>query len=91
MRIAKLSSLEYRKEVHLKRQRHFGCLLWNRAQIEEGGNGGTVQQRGQGRMEVCQRPQQESLRKWQAMRIVSTRQEEFLLLGSSCGCRRKSN
>ena len=31
----------------------FWCLLWNRAQIEEGGSGGKVQQRGQGRMEVC--------------------------------------
>ena len=31
-------------------KRHLWCLLWNRAQIEEGG---TVQQRGQGRMEVC--------------------------------------
>ena len=35
---------EYRKEVHEKVQR---------AQTEAGGSGGTVQQRGQGRMEVC--------------------------------------
>ena len=25
----------------------------NRAQIEEGGNGGAVQQKGEGRMEIC--------------------------------------
>ena len=36
MRIVKWFSLEYRKEVHEKMQRHL-CLLWNRAQIEEGG------------------------------------------------------
>ena len=44
-------------------------LFWNRAQIGEGGNGGTVQQRGQGRLEVCN----------ERSTIVSTRQEEFLL------------
>ena len=28
-------------------------FFWCRAQIEEGGNGGAVQQRGKGRMEIC--------------------------------------
>ena len=46
-------SVEYREEIHEKIQRKVRRLLWNRAQIEEGGNGGTVQQRGQGRMEIA--------------------------------------
>ena len=53
VRIVKWFGPEYRKEVHEKIQRHFRYLLWNRAQIEEGGNGGIVQQRGQGTLEVC--------------------------------------
>ena len=28
-------------------------FFWDGAQVEEGGNGGTVQQRSQGRMEIC--------------------------------------
>ena len=45
-------SVEYREEVHEKILRKVRRHLWNRAQIEEGGNGGTVQHSGQGRMEV---------------------------------------
>ena len=43
VRIAKWFGLEYTKEVHEKIQNHVRHLPWNRAQIEEGGNGGTVQ------------------------------------------------
>ena len=48
--------------------------------LKKGGNGGTIQQRERPRKDGgLQRAQQELLRKWQAMRIISTRQEEFLL------------
>ena len=40
---AKQVSVEHREEVHEKVQRKMRYLLWDRAQIEEGGNGGTVQ------------------------------------------------
>ena len=40
--------MEHRTEVREKTHRKVRYLLWNRAQIEERGNGGTVQQRGQG-------------------------------------------
>ena len=46
-------NVEHREEAHEKIPRKMRRLLWNRAQIEEGGNGGAVQQRGQRRMEVC--------------------------------------
>ena len=38
---------------HEKMQRKVRYLFWDRAQIEEGGNGGAAQQRSQGRMEIC--------------------------------------
>ena len=42
--------LEHREKVHELIQRKVRYLLWCRAQKEEGGNGGAVQQRGKGRM-----------------------------------------
>ena len=36
-------SVEHREDVHEKVQRKIRRLLWDRAQFEEGGNGGTVQ------------------------------------------------
>ena len=51
--LAQWISVEYREEVHEKIQRKVRRPLWNGAQIEEVGNGGAVQQRGQGRMDVC--------------------------------------
>ena len=53
--LIKWVGLQYREEVHEKIQRQVRYLLWDRAQLEEGGNGGTVKQRGKGRMEVCVR------------------------------------
>ena len=53
MLVPKWISVEQRTDVDEKIQRKVRYLLWNRAQIEERGNVGTVQQRGQGRMEVC--------------------------------------
>ena len=53
VRFAQWIGLEYRETIHEKIQRKVRYLFWDRAQIEEGGNGGTVQQRGQGRMEIC--------------------------------------
>ena len=44
--------LEHREKVHEKIQRRVPYLFRDRAQIEEGGNGGAVQQRSQGRMEI---------------------------------------
>ena len=40
--LAKWISVEYREEVHEKIQRKMRYLLWDRAQTEEGGNGGAV-------------------------------------------------
>ena len=40
------------RKMHETIQRKVRYLLWDRAQIEEGGNGGAVQQRGKGRMEI---------------------------------------
>ena len=39
-------SMEHREEVHEKIQRKMRCLLWDRAETEEGGNGGAVQPGG---------------------------------------------
>ena len=44
--------MEHREKVHEKIQRKVRYLFGVRAQTEEG-NGGAVQQRGTGRMEVC--------------------------------------
>ena len=43
MHLAKRISVEYREEVHEKLQRKMRHLLWDGTQIEEGGNGRTVQ------------------------------------------------
>ena len=51
--LAKWISVEYREEVQERIQRKVRYLLWDTAQMEEGGNGATVQPRGHGRMEVC--------------------------------------
>ena len=45
--LAKWISAEHFEEIHEKVQRKMRYLLWNKAQTEEGRNGGTVQQRGQ--------------------------------------------
>ena len=45
--------LECREKVHEKMLRQMRYLLWHRAQIENGGDGGAVQQRSHGRMEIC--------------------------------------
>ena len=47
--------LEYREKVHENIQRKVRIFDLDRAQTEEGGNGGPVQQRGQGRMVMCSR------------------------------------
>ena len=41
--LAQWISVEHREEVHEKKQRKVRYLLWDRAQVEEGGNGGAVQ------------------------------------------------
>ena len=41
------------EKMHEEIQRKVRYLFWDRAQIEEGGNGRAVQQRSQGRMETC--------------------------------------
>ena len=68
--------LECREKIHEKIPRKVRYLLWNRAQIEEGGNGGAVQQRRQGR--DLQLRRRESRMKGKAVRIGSIRQEESL-------------
>ena len=50
---AKWISVEHGEEVHERVQRNMRLLLRNRAQIEDGGNRGAAQRRGQGRLEVC--------------------------------------
>ena len=41
--LAQWISVEHREEVHEKKQRKVRYLLWDRAQVEDGGNGGAVQ------------------------------------------------
>ena len=55
----------------------FDVLFGIEQQIEEGGNGGAVQQRNQGRTEIWHLTQQELPMKAQAVRIERIRQEEF--------------
>ena len=76
--LAKWISVEYREEEHEKAQQKVRHLLWNRAQIEEGGNGGAVQQKRPRKDGDLQRMQRELPKERQAVRIVSTHQEEFL-------------
>ena len=88
--LAKWISAEHREEVHEKVQRKVRHLHWNRALIEEGRNGGAVQQRGHGRIEICRLMRRESRMKEQAAKmkkhtyikrsICGNRQQ----LGSSC-------
>ena len=62
-------------------RKHMGMryLLWDRAQIEKGGNGRAIQQKDGD----LQRMQQESPTKEQAMRIVSVRRVESSLQSDS--------
>ena len=43
------------KEYMMRYKGKCGLFFWEGAQIEEGGNGAAVQQRSQGRMEICSR------------------------------------
>ena len=46
--LAEWVGVDHREKIH-----DFRYLLWNRAEIEEGGYGGAVQKRIHGRMEIC--------------------------------------
>ena len=51
---AQWTSVEHREEVHEKIQKKVRYLFFlGRAQIKDGGNGRTVQQKSQGRKEIC--------------------------------------
>ena len=51
--LAQWIGLEHREEVHEKIHRRVRYLPLKKAQMEKEGNGGAVQQRGQGGMDIC--------------------------------------
>ena len=65
------------KKCMRRKKKQVRCLLWLRAQAEKGGNGGADKKKSR-KDGGLQRMQRETLMKQQAVRIVSTHQEEFL-------------